>query len=76
MFCDSQGAIHLTKHQVFHKKSKHIDMRLHFIREILFGGSMMVNKISTEENPIDVTIKALLGDKYKNYLNLVGVQRS
>ena len=35
MFCDSQSAIHLAKNQVFHARTKHIDVRYHFVREIL-----------------------------------------
>ena len=31
--CDSSSALCLAKHQVFHERSKHIDVRLYFIRE-------------------------------------------
>ena len=34
VFCDSQSAIHLMKHQMYHERTKHIDARYHFIREI------------------------------------------
>lgn len=33
--CDSQSAIHLTKTQMYHEMTKHIDVRYHFIREII-----------------------------------------
>ncbi|MCI03809.1 retrovirus-related pol polyprotein from transposon tnt 1-94, partial [Trifolium medium] len=29
--CDSQSVIHLTNHQVYHERTKHIDIRLHFV---------------------------------------------
>lgn len=32
--CDSQIAVHFTKHQVFHEISKHIDVKLRFTREV------------------------------------------
>ena len=35
MFCDSQSAIHLAKNQVYHARAKHIDVRYHFVREII-----------------------------------------
>ena len=36
---DSSSAICLTKHQTFHKRSKHVDVKLHFIRdEVNKGG--------------------------------------
>jgi hypothetical protein len=32
---DSQSAIHLENHQVYHERTKHIDIRLHFVREMV-----------------------------------------
>ena len=31
VYCDSQSAIHLAKHQAYHAKTKHIDVRYNFI---------------------------------------------
>ena len=31
VFCDNQGAVQLSKNQVFHERTKHIDIKLHFI---------------------------------------------
>jgi hypothetical protein len=31
-FCDSQSAIYLTKDQMFHERSKHIDVKYHYVR--------------------------------------------
>ena len=33
--CDNQSAIHLTKNQAHNGRTKHIDVRYHFIREVL-----------------------------------------
>ena len=35
ILCDNNSAIQLSKHNVFHRKSKHIDARYHFIRELV-----------------------------------------
>ncbi|KAG8491630.1 hypothetical protein CXB51_014990 [Gossypium anomalum] len=51
VFCDSQSAIFLTKDQMFHERTKHIDVRYHFVRDIMARGDIFVSKISTHENP-------------------------
>ena len=33
ILCDNQSGIHLTENPVFHNRSKHIDIRYHFIRD-------------------------------------------
>ena len=35
LFCDSQSVIHLSKNSAFHAQSKHIDVRYHWIRDVL-----------------------------------------
>ena len=38
IFCDNNSAIQLSKHNVFHRKIKHIDTRYHLIRELVNDG--------------------------------------
>ncbi|KAG8477637.1 hypothetical protein CXB51_031043 [Gossypium anomalum] len=40
VFCDSQSAIFLTKDQMFHERTKHIDVRYHFVRDIIASGDI------------------------------------
>lgn len=35
--CDSHNAIHLVKNQVHHARTKHIDVRFHFVRSLMRG---------------------------------------
>nr|GFC59444.1 retrovirus-related Pol polyprotein from transposon TNT 1-94 [Tanacetum cinerariifolium] len=57
--CDNQGAIHLSRNHVFHERTKHINVRYHFIREVLEAKTIDVLKVSTEHNAADALTKVL-----------------
>ena len=59
VYCDSQSAIHLAKNLVYHERTKHIDIRLHFIRECVNDNTVAVQKLATAENPTDMMTKTL-----------------
>ncbi|CAJ2648276.1 unnamed protein product [Trifolium pratense] len=69
--CDSQSAIHLANHQVYHERTKHIDIRLHFVRDMIETKEIMVQKIASEENPADMFTKSLPRTKFKHCLDLI-----
>ena len=52
-YCDSQGVIHLSKIPTFHSRSKHIDMRYHWICDALEMKLCCLKKIHTDENGSD-----------------------
>ena len=57
--CDSMNVIYLEKNQVYHSRKKHIDVRFHFIWEILDEGDIKLHKIHTKVNPIDMLTKII-----------------
>nr|CAD1836511.1 unnamed protein product [Ananas comosus var. bracteatus] len=57
---DSQSAIHLSKDQMFHERTKHIDVKFHFVRDVIGKCTMTVKKIGTEDNPADMGAGDLL----------------
>ncbi|KAG8474889.1 hypothetical protein CXB51_031573 [Gossypium anomalum] len=72
VFCDSQSVIFLIKDQMFHERTKHIDVRYHFVHDIITRGDIVVSKISTHENPADMMTKSLPITKFEHCLDLVG----
>uniref|UniRef100_A0A803PZM7 Retrovirus-related Pol polyprotein from transposon TNT 1-94 n=1 Tax=Cannabis sativa TaxID=3483 RepID=A0A803PZM7_CANSA len=48
--CDNQSAIQLTKNYVHHECTKHIDIKFHFIREVVEKEAMKIVKVLTEDN--------------------------
>ena len=73
--CDSLSAIYLAKNQVHHARTKHIDVRYHFVREIIDEGDILLVKIDTKENPADMLTKVVPGIKFRHCLDLIQVLR-
>ena len=73
VFSDNQRAIHLTRNQGFHERTKHIDVRLHFIREVVNSQKVKVVKVHTDDNPADFITKPMTSVKFNKCMNLIGV---
>lgn len=46
----SQNIIHLINNQRFHEHTKHIDVRSHFIRDVIEEKAIKVKKVITDNN--------------------------
>ena len=73
IYSDSQSALHLCKNPVFHDRTKHVDIKYHFIRERISDGEVVMNKVSTDDNPADVGTKVVTLGKFKHCLKLLRV---
>ena len=73
MQCDSQSAIYLAKHQVYHARTKHIDVRFQKIRELIVTREIVLEKIDTSENAVDMLTKMVPTNKFKHCLDLISV---
>ena len=71
--CDSQSAIHLARNQVHHARSKHIDVRYHFVRDVIEEGSISLMKVHTNENPSDMLTKVVSGNNFQHCLELLSI---
>ena len=49
ILCDNQSGIRLSENPVFHDRSKHIDIRYHYIRDMVQGGAIRLHHIGTDE---------------------------
>ena len=56
---DNQGAISMAKNPVFHKRTKHIQIRYHFVREAVEEGVIALEYCCTSEMLADSFTKAL-----------------
>jgi hypothetical protein len=73
IFCDSLSTIHLTKNQMYHERTKQINVRYHFLREVVTQGDITLMKIVTAENPADMLTKSVPFFKFKHCLDLIGI---
>ncbi|MCF6774911.1 Ty1/Copia family ribonuclease HI, partial [Corynebacterium sp. MC-12] len=71
IYCDSLSAICLAKDQVHHERTKHIDVRYHFLRS---EKRVKVNKVGTADNPIDMLTKPVPHSKFQHCLDLLNVR--
>jgi hypothetical protein len=74
LYCDSQSAIHLAKNSAFHSKTKHIQLRYHFIRSVLEDGQLKLEKIHTIQNPADMLTKGVTREKLSSCSVSIGLQ--
>ncbi|CAM8906121.1 unnamed protein product [Rhodiola kirilowii] len=65
MNIDSQSVLYLCKDPVYHERTKHIDVRYHFIRDKIENGSIVVTKIAGETNPTDFGTKIVPSQKFE-----------
>ena len=57
LLCDNQSSMKIAQNPVFHKRSKHISIRYHFIREKVESGEMELQFLRTKEMAADQLTK-------------------
>jgi hypothetical protein len=67
ILCDKQSYIKITENLVFHDKSKHIEIRYHYIRDMVQRGAIKLQYVSTDEQVVDVLTKPLSRVKFEHF---------
>lgn len=70
---DNTSAIHLSESEAINSRNRHMDIRLHHIRELVVNGTIAMQHISTDDNPSDIFTKSLGKEKFTKFRNLIGV---
>jgi len=73
---DSQGAICLAKAPRFNSRTKHIDIKYHFVQDACAQGLIELNYLPTAEMPADIMTKALPRDTHQRHVKGMGLQDS
>ena len=74
IFQENQGTIALAKNPVYHSRTKHIDIRFHFIREKVEAKELEIEYKPTEEMVANALTKALPKGKYEDFIQALGMK--
>ncbi|GJV78653.1 hypothetical protein Tco_1514523 [Tanacetum coccineum] len=73
IFIDNQSTICIVKNPVFHQRTKHIEIRHHFIRDANEKNLIQVLKIHTDDNVADLLTKAFDGPRFEYLVVHIGM---
>ena len=73
IMCDNTSAICLTKNPVQHSRTKHIEIRHHFIRDHVQKGDVVLEYIATEKQLADIFTKPLMEDRFCTIRRELGI---
>ena len=66
ILCDNTSAINISKNPVHHSRTKHIDIRHHFLRDHVEKGNIALDHCRTEDQIADIFTKALNREQFEN----------
>jgi hypothetical protein len=75
LYCDNTSAIQIAKNPVQHTKTKHIDLRYHFIRDLVEKTTLALLYIPTEKQLADIFTKALDVIRFTDLRMSIGVSK-
>ncbi|GJY61100.1 hypothetical protein Tco_0461757 [Tanacetum coccineum] len=76
MYCDNRSYIALYYNNVQHSRSKHIDIRHHFIRVQVEKGVVALYFVTTDYQLADIFTKALPRERFKFLLPRLGMKNT
>ena len=73
IYYDNQSCVKLSKNPVFHNKSKHIEIKYHYIRDMVQRGVVKLQYVATDKHIADVLTKPLARVKFEYFREKLGV---
>ena len=74
LYSDSQSVIYLANKPSFHSKTKHMQLKYHFIRSVLDEELLKLEKIHTSQNPTNMLTKGVTREKMSSFLVSIDLQ--
>lgn len=73
LFCDNLSAINISKNPIQHIRTKHIDIRHHFIRELVEDKVITLEHVRIENKLADIFTKALDASQFEKLRGRLGI---
>ena len=73
VFCDNKSTISIEKNPIMHGRIKYMEIRFHFIRDLISKGEIRLDYGSTNEQVADILTKALPIQKNEYFRSLLGL---
>jgi hypothetical protein len=71
--CDNTSSINISKNPVLHSQTKHIDIRHHFLRDLVESEVVSLSFIPTENQLAHILTKPLAGSMFESLWKAIGV---
>ncbi|KAK2363075.1 hypothetical protein QL285_088089 [Trifolium repens] len=73
LYCDNLSAINISKNPIQHSRTKHIDIRHHFIRDLVEDNIVTLEHVATENQLADIFTKALDANRFEALRGKLGI---
>ena len=73
VLCDNTSAIHISKNPVLHSRTKHIDIKHHFIRDLVEDKVVSLEYVPTEGQIVDILTKPLDVSRFESLKKFIGL---
>jgi hypothetical protein len=75
LLIDNNAALKLTRNPELHDRTKHIELKYHFLREMTLSGRINTQRVSSKDNLADLLTKPLPRDTFEILINGLGMDR-
>ena len=74
LWCDNQSAIHISINPIEHQWTKHIEIHMHFIQQLIQDGVFTLEYLPTEAQVADIFTKPLASPRFLHLRLMLGVK--